>query len=267
MPCPCRADCNQLAGWGGKTTCMGSAPVARSWLTVALVALMLAAPASASANARPGGFSARAQSQPAGGLVDIEADPTGHWSVTAHAPEMTFAGEVGQPVSNIRAFDGQDSVGAYHEVDFDYGARSSGIRAYAQSEAVVFTTTYVNGGANADPFPKFTALPQLPYKLSYHDTPFSPYQLNTLESAPDSPWLFFDDQANAFLISPESDFPVARMSLAGDGTLSSGIDGGVATLPPGFSHSTLLVIGSGLNRLFDTWGNTLTTLHQKTRPA
>ena len=36
---------------------------------------------------------------------------------------------------------------------------------------VLFTTTYVGGGPNSDPFPNLKTLPSLPYKLSYHDSP------------------------------------------------------------------------------------------------
>src|SRR5579872_2833266 len=109
MPCPCRADCNQSGGRGGKTTCMGCARVARFWLTAALTALILAAPASASADARYSGLSARAQLQPTGGSIDVRVDPTGRWTVATRAPELTFGGNVGQPISNIRAADGQDA--------------------------------------------------------------------------------------------------------------------------------------------------------------
>jgi hypothetical protein len=198
--------------------------------------------------------------------IDVSVESSGHYVIQSHGPDFTFVGEVGQPVSNLRASDGRDAVGPFHQVDFDYGARTSEIRAYAQADAVLFTTTYSAGAPNATPFPVLSSLPALPYKLSYHDTPFSPYQLNTLREAADSPWLFFDSAANGYLISPANDFPLARMTLSDDGTLSSGIDAGVANLPQGFAHGTLLVIGTGLNHLFDTWGQTLTALHAKSRP-
>jgi hypothetical protein len=157
-------------------------------------------------------------------------------------------------------------VGAFHELTFDYGSRSSRIQAYQQVGAVLFTTSYGVASPNAEPFPALQRLPDLPYKLSFRDIPFSPYQLNTLKDAPDSPWLFFDANANGFVLSAADQFPVARMTLGEDGTLTSGIDAVVTSIPAGFTHQTLLVVGSGVNRLFDTWGNTLTTLRGKQRP-
>jgi hypothetical protein len=205
--------------------------------------------------------------QPVQPSIDLNVDPSGRFSIQAHAPDLAFAGDVGQPIHNLRTSDGQDAVGAFHEVDFEYATRTSGIRAYPQIGAVLFTTTYSNGGLNSDPFPVLSGLPNLPYKLSFQDVPFSPYQVNSLANASDSPWLFFDGGATGFLISPASDFPVARMSLGSNGALASGIDSGVSSVPPGFTHETLLVFGVGLNHLFDTWGTAMTALHAKPRPA
>ena len=52
-----------------------------------------------------------------------------------------------------------------------------------------------------------------------------------------------------------------------NGELSSGISPDIATLPPGFEHRTLLVVEKGINRAFETWGQALTALGGKTRPA
>lgn len=199
--------------------------------------------------------------------LEVNIDPSGRYEVQSQLGR--FGGDVGHPLSTITATDGQDALGAFREIDFEYlaGTRSGGIRAYQGTPVVLFTTTYIAGGPNTEPFPTLSSYPALPYKLSYHDKPFSPYQLNTLADASDSPWLFFDAAGNGFLISAASNFLNARMSLADSAGLSSGIDPNVATLPAGFTHQTLLVLGSSPNRLFDTWGNALTTLHQKVRPA
>jgi hypothetical protein len=206
-----------------------------------------------------------------GSGLQISVDPTGTYQVRGTGPTggggVVFGGDVGHAVSTPRAKDGQDGVGVFHEVDFDYPGRTSGIRAYRDVPVVLFTTTYLAPSQNAEPFPVLTSLPSLPYKLSYQDVPFSPYQLNSVANAPDSPWLFFDATGSGFLISPAANFPLARMALGTDGSLSSGIDPGVASLPAGFTHQTLLVAGSGPNHLFDVWGSAMTSLHAKTRPA
>ncbi|HEX8966253.1 MAG TPA: hypothetical protein VF937_00130, partial [Chloroflexota bacterium] len=198
--------------------------------------------------------------------IDISVEPSGSYSIRLHAPDWTFTGDVGHPLASIRASDGQDTVGAFHQVEFDYASRTSAIRAYPGPGAVLFSTTYTSEGPNVEPFPVLRSMPDLPYTLSYHDSPFSPYQLNTLNESADSPWLFFDASANGLLISAASDFALARLSLSADRALTSGIDASVARLPAGYTHRTLLVAGSGLNRLFDSWGQAMTALHDKTRP-
>src|SRR5438132_5047151 len=193
--------------------------------------------------------------------LDVTVESSGHYELRSHIPEWTFAGDIGQAVTSIRASDGQDAVGAFHQIDFDYKGRTSGIRVYQQAPLALFTTTYTEGGANADPFPVFSSLPSLPYSLSFRDVAFSPYQLNSLADAPDGPWLFLDASGNGFLVSPASDFPVARMTVTSDGSLRSGIDTGVARLPAGCTPHTMPVLGAGPNHPFDVRGSAMTSLH------
>jgi hypothetical protein len=212
------------------------------------------------------GATAPVRAPSTGAGLEVSVDPGGWYEVRSRTPEWTFRGDVGHALSNIRPTEGQDAVGAFHGIDFDYGSRRSGIRVYQDTPVVVFTTTYVAGGQNTEPFPVLKTLPNLPYKLSFRDVPFSPYQLNSLADASDSPWLFYDASGNGFLISPAANFLNARMTLS-DAGLSSGIDPDVGSLPAGFTHQTLLVAGTGPNRLFDAWGSAMTALHGKTRPA
>jgi hypothetical protein len=149
--------------------------------------------------------------------IDVSVEHGGRYSITTHAPEMTFGGDLGVQPTDIRTTDGQDRLGAFHAVEFDYGGRTSRIAAYSALGAVLFTTTYTPSNLGVGEFPVLNQLPSLPYRLSYHDAPFSPYQLNTLDQAGDSPWLFFDASANGFLISPASDFLVSRMALSPNG--------------------------------------------------
>src|SRR5262249_42044138 len=50
-------------------------------------------------------------------------------------------------------------------------------------------------------------------------------------------------------------------------TIASGIRSEIRELPNGFTHRTLLVVNEGINQAFDTWGNALTDLQGKARPA
>jgi hypothetical protein len=208
-----------------------------------------------------------AAAQPTPTASDVRVDPGGQYEVHLHAPDWTFGGDVGHAVTNIKESDGRDALAAFQQVDFDDGARTSTIRVYQEPRVVLFTTTYASDSPNTDAFPRLTSLPDLPYRLSYQDTPFSPYQLNSLGHADDSPWLFFDASGDGFLLSPASDFPVARMTLGADGSLSRGVDTNVGVLPAGYTQQTLLAAGHGINQVFDTWGAAMTTLHGKHRPA
>jgi hypothetical protein len=71
---------------------------------------------------------------------------------------------------------------------------------------------------------------------------------------------------NAFLLSPASDFIVSQIGNRG-GVIESGIDPAIPTLDAGFEHGTMLVLGRGINAVFDTWGQALTDLYGKVRPA
>src|SRR5207245_7866112 len=104
-------------------------------------------------------------------------------------------------------------------------------------------------------------------RLSFRSTPFSPYQFNTVNDAGDSPWLFFDDQADGFLLSAADNFMVARSVLNADNTMSNGIGSDIHVLPAGTSSQTFVAVGSGINWLFETWGRALTSLHGKARPS
>jgi hypothetical protein len=233
--------------------------VIRILLAVTLALMAAVTPALAQPAVTP------ALAQPAAG-IDVTVDPSGHYTVDTHAPEMTFEGNVGQPVSGIHASDGQNPLGVFHEVDFDYGGRTSAIVAYPERGAVIFSTTYTAANASVGAFPVLTQVPSLPFALSYHDAPFSPYQLNTVADAADSPWLFFDAGANGFVISPASDFLISRMELRQDGVLTSSVTADLRGLSGSLPHQTVLVVGTGLNHLFDAWGQTLTGLHGKPRP-
>jgi hypothetical protein len=209
---------------------------------------------------------AAAQPTPEPPLLDVSVRPDGHFEIRTHAPDLTFAGEVGQPVSEIRATDRQDGLGSFHQVEFSYAGRGASIRAYARQSIVLFTATYTTGGPNSAPFPTLTSLPALPFTLSYESTPFSPYLVNRLAQTTDSPWLFADAAGTSVLISPATTFLNARLTKTSSG-LSSGIDPVVTSLPAGFSYQTILSFGTSPNRVFETWGQALLTLHGKTRPA
>src|SRR5439155_9475787 len=77
-----------------------------------------------------------------------------------------------------------------------------------------------------------------------------------------------DTNYNSFLISPAANFMLAKDTKgSGSGPIACGLDPAITNLPAGFSHRAVLVVRNGINRTFDTWGNALTGLSGKIRPA
>ena len=59
----------------------------------------------------------------------------------------------------------------------------------------------------------------------------------------------------------------AVSQLASDGSMEAAIDSRITALPAGFTHSAILTFAGGINAAFDLWGQTLTGIAGKTRPA
>jgi hypothetical protein len=190
----------------------------------------------------------------------------GSYSIQAQEPNWTFGGSIGQKLTQLRASSGEDGIGAYQEITFNYLNRTRGgsIRAYEAEPIVLFNDTYWKAGENGEPFPQLSRYPAHLYHLGYAGR-FAQYSFQTI--AADSPRLYFDNQANAFLLSPASDFMLGQITRQQDGTLVSRIDNSIKALPQGFSHQTLLVITRGIHTAFDTWGTALTSLQKKQRAA
>lgn len=200
----------------------------------------------------------------AGASVSVAADGT--FTVDFSSPQYRFGGQVGQPVTDITQRTGSDRTGSYTEVDFSYPGRTGSIRAYQDESVVLFGTTYTSTGANIDPFPVLSSYPALPYQQSYHGC-FAASQFNSTAGAADSPWLFFDENANGFLLSPASHFAVAHTWRTDQGGIATGIDPAISRVPVGTTQQTLLVASHGINNAYQVWGNALTNLQGKQRPS
>lgn len=201
---------------------------------------------------------------PSGITVSVAA--SGEYQIRAAEPAAwRFGGTVGHPVTGSRDRAGSDAIGRYREVDFTYTdtvARTARIRVYQNKPIVLFGSTNVGATTNAGTTFPALRTPALPYRESFRDGAFAPYVFNG-SVAPDSPLLAFDGQGRGFLISPADNFAVADLARSSVGTVSEGIVPGVATLPAGFTHSTMLVLGGGVNELYATWGSALMALGGK----
>jgi hypothetical protein len=198
----------------------------------------------------------------------VSIDATGRYSVTFMRPNWTFGGDLGTPVTNIARADGSDALGSYSDTSFTYvngASRQGRIRAYATTPVVVFSERSAAAATNARQFPRLATFPALARHLTYTDTVFADYTLTGL--TPDSPWVFFDDTAQAFILSGASHFMNIETRQETDGSISTGISRAIANLPAGFEQSTVLVADTGINRAFDTWGRALLRFGGKTPVA
>jgi hypothetical protein len=210
--------------------------------------------------------SATALFEPSTGVrVTVNAD--GAYTIKTQNPAWMFGGDIGKPLSGLSIRRGSDEIGAYREIVFHYeegGAREATIRVYRGRPVVLFTIEYLQAAKNVAPFPELTEYPRNLYHLTYNGQ-FGLYSFDRFGS--DSPWLLFDSAADAFLLSPASHFLVASTTREEGKDISAGIDPRIPELPEGFQQSTILVVRKGINRVFETWGQAVTALQGKARPA
>jgi len=209
--------------------------------------------------------------------ITVTVDSHGAYSVTAQGPQWVFAGDIGRPLANITVNWGSDNIGDYEEIDFNFtvdaptaggelqaASRQAGIRTYEEKPVVLFVLQYLDAASNTAPFPELTTYPQGLFHLTYRGI-FGHYDFRLFGN--DSPWLFFDSDAQAFILSPASDFMEASTVAGSQGEIASGMDTRITSLPAGFTHRTFLVVGQGINSTLETWGQAMTDLQGKSRPS
>jgi hypothetical protein len=194
---------------------------------------------------------------------------TGTYELTAKEPAWTLGGSIGGPVGDLAMSHGNDAIGAYQQMTLTWHEGptpvTGRIRLYDKSALLLFASQY---GAAMDappaPFPCFTRLPADWHVFSHKLKEFAPPQFAANDIC--TPWLLFDDQANALVVSPASHFMVASMFGDGHQKLASGLNPQLRNLPAGFSQQTVLAFGQGINRTWDLWGHSLLQLAGAKRP-
>src|ERR1700744_1362959 len=143
-------------------------------------------------------------SPPESGLsVKIDAD-RGSYEIARKHPAWKFGGSLQAPLKNLASSRGHDDVGDYQQFSFEWQAQSpmSGfIRIYDSKPLALFSQTC--GAAMATPppaFPDFTKISKELHVFSYAFDTFSPPAFAAEKNS--TPWLLFDDSANAMIISP-----------------------------------------------------------------
>jgi hypothetical protein len=216
------------------------------------------------------GMPSLASGQVVQGADGIEASidaKSGVYEVRSVPLNWRFAGELGESAVDVGVSAGQDRLGAYRELRFRWRRDVTGtIRAYADRPVLLFgvTSSQAVPEARTLRFPRFTHLPDSLHTFSYQNREFAPPTF-ALEQA-GTPWLLFDDQAHAAVLSPAANYMIASMHGDGRREVAGGLNESVTNLPAGFRHDTILVFGQGVNATWDAWGRALTDLAGKRRP-
>jgi len=203
--------------------------------------------------------------------LDVKLDAkNGGYQVVSPDPAWTFGGKLAGPLQHVKTSQGHDVLGDYQQTAFDWRdgkmPMSGWIRIYGEKSLALFSQT-CNKASEMPPaaFPDFTTLPEKLHIFSYGLHEFAPPHFSGVEIS--TPWLLFDDDANAFLISPASHFMVASMFGDGQQRVASGFNPDLRNLPAGFTQQTIVACGKGINKTWDTWGRALVDMGGAKRPA
>src|SRR5882762_9881056 len=206
----------------------------------------------------------------ADGITATIDEQSARYEVRAKEPNWVFAGTLGAAASDVSVQDGQDRLGAFRELSFrwkDRVALRGSIRTYVERPVLLFaiTSTEPNSDAAVIRFPRFTEFPKNLHGFSYVNRDFAPPSFALEQNA--TPWLLYDDQVHATVLSPAANYMIASMHGDGKTEIASGLNEGVAALPAGFTHLTLMALGVGVNATWDSWGSALTGLQGVQRPG
>lgn len=194
-------------------------------------------------------------------VAQVTLSDTGTFRVRCLETGWTLQGTLGWKPA-ITAGSGADRLGPWREV----AARGSGevvaIRVYENAPVVLFQEERTKSGRNLHVFPEFGALPPGLMKLSYRVATFAPFEFGSLGAQ--GPWVLFDKERSTMVLAPADHFLAADMTDGPRGADAGGIDPAIATLPTGFTHRTMLVLGRGIGATLDAWGHALQVLNGKT---
>lgn len=203
--------------------------------------------------------------------ITVRVDPkSGSYMITSNVLKWKFSGSTRQPLHDLQLTTGKDDIGSFESYTFNWKSNNDyvgSIRWYAKSPVVVFSLSVPKGTTGEHPvaFPDFTTIPGSLYHFSYHDVDFSIPEFILNQTS--TPWLLFDKNKNSCVISPASDFIVARLSGDGETHISSELNPEVQQLPANFTHSTMMVFDKGIQNTWNVWGNAMRSLYNRQRPA
>jgi len=193
--------------------------------------------------------------------VTVTFSSEGAYQVRCKGTGWVLEGKLGENPERVTRTSGTDALGAWQEVDARTQTELAGIRVYDGQPVVLFREKRLADGKNADVFPVFAALPAGLMRFSYAVNTFAKFEFGKLGG--EGPWVLYDEKGQTMVLSPADHFLVADMTDGPEGVQAGGLDAKIATLPKGFEHGTLLVLGDGVNQTLDAWGGALQAMNGK----
>lgn len=189
----------------------------------------------------------------------------GNYVITSKTPAWKFAGTIGSRLTGVKIAPGRDKIGAYQEIAFQWTAGrplSGAIREYDSRPLIGFAITTPQASDTPPPdFPSFGTFPQKLHRMSFREAAHSPASFKLEQTS--TPWMLFDDHYHTAILSPASDFLVSEMHGDGVSTFASGLNTPLTGLPAGFTHRSLMAVGTGIGATTDSWGSALCDLGGK----
>ncbi len=214
----------------------------------------------------------QAQEKPFPGLSLYIGMVQGDYDISYANFKWKFSGHLGGemfPLDRKGVKSGRDAIGRYDEVGFYTESVEDAhffIRQYKDLPVIRFRTHYLKSTAgNGIPFPDFKALPEGLNQFSYRDSTFAPPTFGPAKTS--TPWLLFDKSGNACIMSPASNFMVAKMVGDGKTEMGAGLDDRLKEVPAGFDQDCVMVFAKGIGAAWDLWGSVMQKLAHKAVPA
>jgi len=180
---------------------------------------------------------------------------------------------------------GSDVLGNYKEYTLDWLAGTykwqTSIKTYFPSPFIVFTQTFSDNLTNvatgdqddvSNAFPSFIMENTQFHYFTYtgifaagHTGMWNPKSNYPGGLQGGSPLALFDSNLATIVISPLDHFMVGIQTRSKSlGTnFACGIQGKIASIPGGYSHSTIIAAAQGVNNAFDYWGSLLLKAYDK----
>ncbi|HUA79433.1 MAG TPA: hypothetical protein VL997_03605 [Dyella sp.] len=191
-----------------------------------------------------------------GSLMFSIDDATGAYTLDDGV--LRFAGRLPDGASQVSA----SATGLHFSLAKDIEASVS--RAPGHSNALLFSWKIAGKNPVTKPpaFPDFSQVPAGLHSLSHQQKNFAPPVFDSPQNV-STPWVLFNEDGRALIVSPASDFFLASMLGDAKTRVAVGMNPEVETLPAGFTATALVASGADIAAAYDTWGASLRGLYHR----